>query len=179
MDKLELKHLATYLPYGLKIKLPYGILTLGNHPNVHKDDQLINYGSVIIDQLKPILRPLSDLTKEIEHNGERFVPLMRLFEIAFGMMYGSEEVDKFDFRELDPEDGSAFGCFELNREWALVFRNNNFSCHKDYDGYKHQKVNNQIQLFQSLFQWHFDVFDLLSKNLAIDINTLNQTKTDK
>ena len=35
---------------------------------------------VDIDKFKPILHPLSDLNKEIEHNGERFVPLRRLLE---------------------------------------------------------------------------------------------------
>lgn len=35
---------------------------------------------VDIDRFKPILHPLSDLNKEIEHNGERFVPLRRLLE---------------------------------------------------------------------------------------------------
>ena len=31
---------------------------------------------------KPILRPLSDLTKEIEHNGERFMPIDELNNIC-------------------------------------------------------------------------------------------------
>ena len=30
--------------------------------------------------IKPVLRDLSDLTKEIEHNGEKFVPIHRLLE---------------------------------------------------------------------------------------------------
>jgi hypothetical protein len=28
-----------------------------------------------IEKIKPILRPLSDLTKEIEVNGEKFIPI--------------------------------------------------------------------------------------------------------
>ena len=73
--KLEIKHLAGYLPYGLKI--------LGNG-NIHeiigfKDETyFIKGGNVYaygdIQDCKPILRPLSDLTKEIEVNGEKFVP---------------------------------------------------------------------------------------------------------
>ena len=38
------------------------------------------------DYYKPILRPLSDLTKPIEHNGEKFVPIERLaFEFRLQM----------------------------------------------------------------------------------------------
>jgi len=73
--KLELKHLAGYLPYGLK-----GI-HLGNsvEMTIHIFTEDIKENSISIlgffNECKPILRPLSDLTKEIEINGEKFVPL--------------------------------------------------------------------------------------------------------
>lgn len=78
--KLELKHLAPYLPYGLKF-LP---------TQYNKEVNKLTYLSTLYDSdefgvngftskwIKPILRPLSDLTKEIEHNGERFIPMIRL-----------------------------------------------------------------------------------------------------
>lgn len=75
--KLELKHLAPYLPYGLKMKLlnfPFDghirILELDCGHDFHFYLQN-NY-------VRPFLRPLSDLTKEIEVNGERFVPIEKL-----------------------------------------------------------------------------------------------------
>ena len=75
--KLELKHLAPYLPYGLKMKLlnfPFDghirILELDCGHDFHFYLQN-NY-------VRPFLRPLSDLTKEIEVNGERFVPIIKL-----------------------------------------------------------------------------------------------------
>lgn len=77
--KIEIKELVGYLPYGLKMKVNdvqfyrYEIMTLCDKTG------LSNIGiSDVIDEpqdFKPILRPLSDLTKEIEHNGERFVPV--------------------------------------------------------------------------------------------------------
>ena len=83
MDKLELKHLAPYLPYGLKMILEKSgdirelnglFIDLGElrfHFNViNRGQRLWNY--------KPILRPLSDLTKEIEVDGEKFMPYLRL-----------------------------------------------------------------------------------------------------
>lgn len=41
-------------------------------------DIIHQYGVSPIVNIKPILRPLSDLTKEIEHNGEIFIPSVTL-----------------------------------------------------------------------------------------------------
>lgn len=68
--KLELKHLAPYLPYGLKIINESGTGT--QQLNKISISHIILYDR--IKEVKPILRPLSDITKEIEHNGEKFVP---------------------------------------------------------------------------------------------------------
>ena len=75
--------LAISLPYGLKVYVKY------NHKPEHSelekmigivDDRIIT--DMLDEDIAPLsiseyglcLRPLSDLTKEIEHNGERFVP---------------------------------------------------------------------------------------------------------
>lgn len=45
---------------------------------------LVNFGwgdAKNIDEVFPILHPLSDLTKEIEHKGEKFVPIEKIQEI--------------------------------------------------------------------------------------------------
>lgn len=80
--KLELKHLAPYLPYGLiliqedlktKVTLIGGMLE-GN-----------------IGTFKPILRPLSDLTKEIQVNERTFNPYDT--KILNDFMMGTSEWD--------------------------------------------------------------------------------------
>lgn len=74
MKTLKLKHLAPYLPYGLNAK--YHMLI----DIKRKYDETIILSVTNIKWIiagthhKVILRPLSDLTKEIEHNGEKFVP---------------------------------------------------------------------------------------------------------
>jgi hypothetical protein len=76
--KLELKHLAGYLPYRLKIKTYYGWDTMStlSEDCVNTDhENYYYYNCSGIDSFKPILRPLLDLTKEIEVNGEEFVPM--------------------------------------------------------------------------------------------------------
>lgn len=61
--KLELKHLAGYLPYDLRYKF-------ANQTYIFRNVIDFDY-----EYSKPILHPLSDLTKEIEVNGEKFVPI--------------------------------------------------------------------------------------------------------
>jgi hypothetical protein len=63
--KLEIKHLAPYLPYELKYKFNNTI-----YYYQHCSTREFDY-----ENSKPILRPLSDLTNEIEVNGEKFVPI--------------------------------------------------------------------------------------------------------
>jgi hypothetical protein len=59
-DKLELKHLAPYLPYDVEVELKNEIV----HNQIILDvDSLRRNG---LSYIKPILRPLSDLTKEID-----------------------------------------------------------------------------------------------------------------
>jgi hypothetical protein len=67
--QLEIKDLAPYLPYGLKGGFRNRIEILKSCTN-----GFINR-EILYEDYKPILRPLSDLTKEIEHKGERFVPI--------------------------------------------------------------------------------------------------------
>jgi hypothetical protein len=58
--KLELKHLAAYLPYGLKVKLNQNRnYKVGSIYTMHT--QLLHDFTLRPDAFKPILRPLSDL----------------------------------------------------------------------------------------------------------------------
>ena len=77
--------LAFSLPYKLFFRIEYGST---NQPTgiyqmsgVYETSIVegFNYdNNVKTDKLKPILHPLTDLTKEIEHNGEIFIPITRL-----------------------------------------------------------------------------------------------------
>lgn len=167
--KLELKHLAPYLPYGLMLKIntPIGIfnrklqLDCGHDFNLHLSEC----------NIKPILRPLSDLTKEIEVNGEKFVPMYKLCKKQGFSMPDSREceyefVSKFNQIATIKMNGWIFRYLNDEKSFWL---NGTESWSK-----KHQKSNKQLELFQMLFEWHFDVFGLIEKKLAIDKNTLNQ-----
>ena len=92
MEKLELKHIVGYLPYGLKVNVHGDFqmeVTYKRLLSIKDDEDLdfITIEGVLEDSyVVPILRPLSDLTKEIEVNGVKFVPeelLSAHFEIQY------------------------------------------------------------------------------------------------
>lgn len=120
--KLELKHLAPYLPYGLKRHCPSSNVMIHDYTAMEFTqetcDRHQSYG------WKPILRPLSDLT----------------------------EIFYWD----NLQDGDC----ELDRERINEIKNS---------------PRGHLKLYQSnyLFKHHFDIFGLIEKSLAIDINTLS------
>ena len=70
MEKLELKHLAPYLPY--KIKGRFQVKDVNEKAPVEIRNKLLRTDNVdfFLRYCKPILRPLSDLTKEeLLHQG--------------------------------------------------------------------------------------------------------------
>jgi hypothetical protein len=76
MEKLELKHLAAYLPYGLKIyhkgnDHEYPLVVNNNTVSLRGG---VNINDVISDNdLKPILRPLSELDVDGEINTPEYI----------------------------------------------------------------------------------------------------------
>ncbi len=108
---IEIKHLAAYLPYGLKIQLlrheyfgiyqHYSLRNWSDYPISFPVNEGIEYAAML-SEVKPILRPLSDLTKEIEVNGEMFVPVERLDEIYGQTLESSEAYHLIQPITLEP-----------------------------------------------------------------------------
>tara|TARA_B100001146_G_C16196757_1_gene442106 strand:- start:3384 stop:3794 length:411 start_codon:yes stop_codon:yes gene_type:complete len=135
--KLQLEHLAPYLPYGLKCKST--TILFGHEDNGIYEMGLISMRGVLKGTGIPILRPLSDLTKDIGEWGE-FITTIDLIRNEFIKIDGSHR--NFDYPLT--LDGKTCGILSLPY-WVI----------------------------QKLFEWHFDVFGLIEKGLAIDINTLS------
>ena len=133
--KLELNHLAAYLPHRLDCAIIDG--SVDDCDNVEMLGINIDYVTLDasnkfdynFNEIAPILHPLSDLTKEIEIGGEGFIPIVELG-------------------------------FENKKDIAnsLIFTIKNL--HVPYCE------------MQKLLEWHFDIFDLIDSDLAIDINKL-------
>lgn len=150
---LELKHLAPYLPYGLEFecigdyeKPEVAKMTNFNNEGVHlatKYKPVMPRAGVYREfyEIKPVLRPLSDLINEIEFNGEKFVPTDKLDEEFYAITEYSHLSACLNFDD---------GILTINL------------------------LAEPLEIIQKLFEWHFDVFGLIEKGLAIDKNTLNR-----
>jgi len=176
METLELKYIASYLPFGLK-----GVFQVrdvfSNSPEESRiKDLRTDNVDFFRDFCKPLLRPLSDLTKEIEHNGERFVPIVEIGKLCGFTNLERFEVDDYigyGWDEQGMEDVSSYE-FAYNQE-AMTFG----VC---YDVYSESRafiyeVGGYLEV-QKLLEWHFDIFktpsgkSLIESGLAIDKNTI-------
>ena len=132
MNKLTIKELAPYLPYGLKVQwireddneVITSVLTISDYPFL-----------ITRNRAKPILRPLSDLTNLIPKNNVSYIAYL-WHEVI------STDSDSFD------KDKFFEDCCLGSIEYL------------------------PIMVLPNLLEWHFDIFGLLEKKLAIDINTL-------
>ena len=130
--KLELKHLAPYLPYKLKGNYEVSEVVPSAKFELRNKELRTDNIDFFLNYAKPILLPLSDLTKEIEVNGDKFIPHIKLG--------GRPNLKDYDIEYLSKNiDNMSYG------------------------------------LVSKLIEWHFDVFGLIEKGLAIDINTLPQS----
>lgn len=133
MEHLKLEHLAPYLPYGLKINTIENELYL---LDLDKNKAQSKYKGHLIniyewDEIKPILRPLSD------------IKIDQLRYIYF---------------QVIATDSDMYG----NCEEFIDYFNETSIEHLSYC------------IYSQLLEWHFDVFGLIPKGLAIDINTLKR-----
>lgn len=168
IEKLELKHLCGYLPYGLKVRMPainkstcrrYEMGTVGC---LYSDCSIVCHDVVnsTPDWYKPILLPISALTEPMEDGS---VPIVELAKIAY-------KWQKWDEKRINKNNGVLEGSpydfwfSEEKREFMLC----------DGGGYLH--INNQLQLFEYLYSHHFDIYGLITAGLAIDKRTLNKTQ---
>jgi hypothetical protein len=176
MEKLKIEYLAPYLPFKLMFQLfkhqltygktdilPMNGLSLDCKGEVNIELLLPNDDIIFSNQIrpvKPLLRPLSDLTKEIEINGEKFVPLIKMVAKCHCWM---------DYYEQ--------GLGKCGEDITST------SSKKIYNvGYGTMKIHWKVDLsylpslrfdyMQELFKWHFDLFGLIEKGLAIDYNDI-------
>ena len=146
-EKLELKHLAGYLPYGLNAKIRQERQISREEWKRFETKNILN-GSFLtwnLENITPILRPLSDLAKEIEVNGEKFVSIDIL-----------NKTFRPRSKDLMP--------YRYNGKLEIDIDTENYSQTIDLmDGF---------YIVQKLYEWHFDIHGLIEKGLAIDKNTL-------
>lgn len=142
--ELEIKHLAPYLPYELKLQyverdkvISTGIMNNINHNNAetHPTRININYqGQEHIWMFKPILRPISE----------------------FG--------DSDDLRKVHEFIGLGKWCEAYDHYFNVWFN--------DLANIDKLILQAPYEIFNYFLANHYDVFGLIKNGLAIDINTI-------
>ena len=107
-------------------------------------DGNVSYGFIELDEFDFICRPLTDLTKPIEHNGETFVPIESLKDV-------------FMLEWCDLFDDSIDAILEFAK----------------YNNFKKIEYL-PFCIVQKLVEWKFDITGLIEKGEAIDVNTLTE-----
>lgn len=134
--KLELKHLVSYLPYDLKGIFLNSIITLSVNYFSKGTERGYDISAFLSNNIKPILFPLSSLTKEITINGETFVPI--------------------DF--INKNIRKIVDIYLVVGEINIDIETDNYSQIINLiDGY---------EIMQKLIEWKFDVFRLIELGLA-------------
>lgn len=143
--------LAFSLPYGLKctangLEKGHRLKGIFEDKYTLSNNSYGGYFSPMIENIKPIIHPLSDITKEIEHKGEKFVPIDRFNEL-FGYKY----------------------C-------RLVYYVNSGIGWYIYSSFSDTAISfdNMYLPIKKLIEWHFDIAGLIEKGEAIDVNTLSE-----
>lgn len=111
-------------------------------------------------QFKLHLHPL-DLTKEIEHNGKKFIPLLELANICFASLNTQHRFVVVK------------NYIDMGHEYAFLYKeeHKSFVCYTEYNGKSYGYacvVTDQYEMFQKLFEWHIDMFGLIEADLAIE-----------
>lgn len=177
MKTLQLKHICDYLPYGLKVSKIHKLHAETGIGNINQVISAVNSGKL---QYRPHLRPLSSLTKEIEHNGERFVPMVELYKIARGrykdsiIRHYSVMASNSIMIEMEGYRNFIFSIVKSDSD-IRIENPYNFQLHSTnlhQDDAKSEMVLCWNTLFEKLFEWHLDVFGLIDKNLAINLEEI-------
>lgn len=159
--KLELKYLAPFGNVGCEYQSREGTIIPFDFEDLYDIQEAIKNEVFDPGNYKLLLHPLSDLEKEIEHNREKFVPIVELAKISFPRCSNHDLTG-------DYVDMGLCYTFHFDKKEPT------FDCRRSFDGKKWDSncfVPNQLQLFQKLFEWHFNVFDL-QEELWVDINTV-------
>jgi len=152
--KLELKHLAPYLPYELKY-FDKDSKKQTAMRSISTEIDLIDMGwgnAHELNEFKPILRPLSDLTKD-------------KFKLELYQYYETLGIDvklvNYDSGNDNPFDMTLTVTYKMMGElFTDVLINRGSTSYTPF------------HVIEWLYQNHFDVSNLIPNGLAIDINTI-------
>jgi hypothetical protein len=190
--KLELRDIIGYLPYGLNAEISENAIDMDNsdYNLLNNTGRIIEISGIegksadilikdaegnclyyAIEDIIPILRPLSDLNRTITHNGKEIIPIVECARIAFTKHH------KFKFMAATKKeparcalmvgDMQCYGFWYCKESNMFVC----FGCRSNWHN-RESAIPNQYQLFDYLHELKIDYRNLIDSGLAIDANTL-------
>lgn len=145
--ELSIYHTSIYLPHKVQVGKYF------RDEFYQEEMDIATMASLFNDSRKKlILRPLSDLTKKITHNGREFTPLADILI----------SIPDADFRFRNFND-------------VVIKCWNDSSENEAMEFYLPPIIGmNEHDHIKKLHKWHFDTEGLIKAGLAIDINTINK-----
>lgn len=191
MEKLTINQASAYLPHKVRFVSTmdkplegYGknpIWTCDGITKLFGDYCLTtseNNDAYSIESCRLLLRPLSDLTKPIEHNDERFVPLVEIAKMEGGDDANTFQTFKrglsFNSDCLGVRYKIGQGTLGSENEITVQALTRILKCQISYNGEftnKQVPLSEYFKITNKLFEWHFNVFNL-PQELFVDLNTL-------
>lgn len=194
MKKLELKDIASYLPYGMIFMNKKGVVLRMDslHERIYnvwanqryikgrKDENDINYPYLsslncsgegdYLRRIKPILRPMSDLVNPLEDGTIPIVELANIASIRWNTPF-------FDYRIVPTRSYDLYIASNYNGNEFLGFDLATKSFFSGHEGVPNSPAN-QVELFDYLNAHHFDYRGLIDEGLAVDINIINKDRAE-
>ena len=175
--ELTIEHLSVYLPHKVKVKINGMIKELVC--NTISDSHL-NQGLYIgIPNLlgvhgvngRLLLRPLYQLTETIEHNGERFVPIVRIAEILGMRQVSPYDADDegviyygWDHTSYDSSEQHLFSYYEDGKFGVWQDEVSGVPLYSEFS----------LEVIQFMHSIHVDLYGLIESGLAEPIPSIPQ-----
>ena len=179
-QKLTIEDLAPYLPYSIKclsgdskeiyelsgLTIRYGWVNYERRIEIYGENSP-RYYTQELKNCKPLLYPLSHLTKEIEVEGKMFIPIVELAKIedvsfnkVISIYRNDDECVLSKFVSISYVDDD-------NNNLILKFDFTNKSFHLRI-GINKIEMLHPFELYKMMYKWNLDINDLISQGLAID-----------
>lgn len=168
---IPLKEIVGFLPYKMNCLLmseyneKENFLAEFSGLSIFKDGteraEFIGFAYTIpFEDFKPIVHPLSDLTKEITHNGETFVPALELVKLKekYGKWKDIAHSIPYEYKIIKKPFGNILKVTKLD-SWVIMISLSEIE-------------RSEYFIVEKLKEWHFDIYDWIKDGLAVDINTL-------
>ncbi|WP_099369568.1 hypothetical protein [Sphingobacterium sp. 1.A.5] len=152
MERLTIKELAPYLPFKLQWKFEgsdevHELIGIDiTDCGIHLLSPYSDYGKCRIDKGKPLLKSLSKLTDEIENNSISI--------------------------QLEPNLKKVKPSELIYKHWFYTIREDGHFSYHIGDGTVIGSLYSGVpySLIELLLEWHFDVFGLIDRGLALPID---------